>query len=317
MPSLSVDGATLHYRDTGPRSAPIIIFGHGLLLSADIFRRSMSALERSYRCVAIDWRGHGGSRSLGDFSAQTFTDDLIKLLDVIDDPRARRLRGDAAPAIHYVGHGVGAYAVIPLAAARPDLFRSLTLIGASARAEHPDQAHSFLKLACRYRHHLGSKSVTSHVEELLFSPAALVDKTNRRALTRWREQARQVPRGELRASVRAVADRPGVQVEASNIQTPTQIIAGTLDAVVAAREAVHLTELVKGSRLHWISGCGHVPMMDQPARLTRLIQSFCWQADHLATWDGQSTKPLAVPLPTRTPSGRSTVSRRHGSSRAR
>jgi 3-oxoadipate enol-lactonase len=67
VPTLTVDGATVAYSDTGvPDGRPdaqTVVFGHGLLFSGWMFAAQIEALRSEYRCVAIDWRGQGQSHS--------------------------------------------------------------------------------------------------------------------------------------------------------------------------------------------------------------------------------------------------------------
>jgi pimeloyl-ACP methyl ester carboxylesterase len=45
----------------------MVVFGHGLLAGREMFRPQIDALKHRYRCVSVDWPGHGdtGFRSDG------------------------------------------------------------------------------------------------------------------------------------------------------------------------------------------------------------------------------------------------------------
>ena len=61
------DGTQIFYKDWGPRSARPIVFHHGWPLSADDWDAQMLFfLERGYRVVALDRRGHGRSSQASD-----------------------------------------------------------------------------------------------------------------------------------------------------------------------------------------------------------------------------------------------------------
>src|SRR5690606_19308282 len=61
------DGARIYYKDWGPRDARPIVFHHGWPLTADDWDAQMLFfLERGYRVVAHDRRGHGRSSQVGD-----------------------------------------------------------------------------------------------------------------------------------------------------------------------------------------------------------------------------------------------------------
>ena len=56
------DGATIFYKDWGPKDAQPIVFHHGWPLSADDWDTQMLFfLANGYRVVAHDRRGHGRS----------------------------------------------------------------------------------------------------------------------------------------------------------------------------------------------------------------------------------------------------------------
>jgi len=101
MPTFTCEGATIHYTDTGPPAgrpgASTVFFGHGLLFSGWMFRPQIAALQSQYRCVAIDWRGQGGSPACSDgYGMDTLTEDAVALIGLLK----------VAP-VHYVGLSMG------------------------------------------------------------------------------------------------------------------------------------------------------------------------------------------------------------------
>src|SRR5512132_2320153 len=61
------DGTQIYFKDWGPRNAQPIVFHHGWPLSADDWDTQMLYfLERGYRVVAHDRRGHGRSSQVSD-----------------------------------------------------------------------------------------------------------------------------------------------------------------------------------------------------------------------------------------------------------
>jgi len=56
MPHIDVNGASIHYTDTGS-GAETIVFSHGLLFSGAIFEQQIAHLKDRYRCIAYDHRG--------------------------------------------------------------------------------------------------------------------------------------------------------------------------------------------------------------------------------------------------------------------
>jgi pimeloyl-ACP methyl ester carboxylesterase len=113
-----IDGRDVRYIETG--AGPVVIFAAGLGISADFYRPNMAALANAgFRAIAPDLPGFGQTRCrvLGSSIAQ-LADHLAQFADALD----------IAPA-SWIGHSIGAQAVVHLAARRPDLARAAVLAG--------------------------------------------------------------------------------------------------------------------------------------------------------------------------------------------
>jgi 3-oxoadipate enol-lactonase len=73
----------------------------------------------------------------------------------------------------------------------------------------------------------------------------------------------------------AMRDRAGSEsLLASLADIPTLVMVGELDALTPPEQAKALVEMVPGARLEVISGAGHLPPMEQPEEVTRLLREF-------------------------------------------
>ncbi|MTH59361.1 alpha/beta fold hydrolase [Paracoccus litorisediminis] len=116
------DGTEIFYKDWGPREAQAIVFHHGWPLSSDDWdSQMMFFLDKGFRVIAHDRRGHG--RSTQTFTGNemdTYAADVAALTDQLD------LKG----AIH-VGHSTGGGEVARyVARAKPGRVAKAVLIGA-------------------------------------------------------------------------------------------------------------------------------------------------------------------------------------------
>ncbi len=99
MPTVTTrDGTDIYYKDWGPRDAQPIVFHHGWPLSADDWDTQMLYfLDKGYRVIAHDRRGHGRSAQVSDgHDMDHYAADAAAVVEHLD------LRN----AIH-VGHSTG------------------------------------------------------------------------------------------------------------------------------------------------------------------------------------------------------------------
>jgi non-heme chloroperoxidase len=116
------DGTTIFYKDWGPRDAQPIVFHHGWPLSSDDWDNQMLYfLEKGYRVIAHDRRGHGRSDQTDTGNEMdTYANDVVELARALD------LRN----AVH-IGHSTGGGEVARYAArAEQGRIAKAVLIGA-------------------------------------------------------------------------------------------------------------------------------------------------------------------------------------------
>lgn len=92
------DGTEIYYKDWGPKDAQPIVFHHGWPLSADDWdAQMMYFLDKGYRVIAHDRRGHGRStQTWTGNEMDTYAADVVALTDALDLKNA----------IH-IGHSTG------------------------------------------------------------------------------------------------------------------------------------------------------------------------------------------------------------------
>jgi non-heme chloroperoxidase len=92
------DGTEIFYKDWGPRDAQVLVFHHGWPLSADDWDAQMLFfLDKGYRVIAHDRRGHGRSTQTATGNEMdTYAADVIELAAALDLKNA----------IH-IGHSTG------------------------------------------------------------------------------------------------------------------------------------------------------------------------------------------------------------------
>ena len=120
------DGATIFYKDWGPRNAQPIVFHHGWPLSADDWDTQMLYfLGKGYRVVAHDRRGHGRSSQVSDgHDMDHYAADAAAVaahLDLRDAIHIGHSTGGGEATRYVAQHGKGRVAKLVLIGAVPPL----------------------------------------------------------------------------------------------------------------------------------------------------------------------------------------------------
>src|SRR5689334_11770802 len=116
---VTIGGAMLHVRDTpgtGPSAEPAV-YVHGLGGSSQNFTDVAGLLADRFDAQAVDLPGFGYSDPSPRYSIPAFAATLTNYLD-----------HDGRGPVHLVGNSLGGSIAVRVAALRPDLVRSLTLI---------------------------------------------------------------------------------------------------------------------------------------------------------------------------------------------
>ncbi len=118
----TADGTEIFYKDWGSKDAPPIVFHHGWPLSADDWdNQMMFFLEKGFRVIARDRRGHGRSTQTDTGNEMdTYAADVAELAEKLDLKNA----------IH-VGHSTGGGEVVHyVARSKPGRVSKAVIIGA-------------------------------------------------------------------------------------------------------------------------------------------------------------------------------------------
>lgn len=127
MPTITTrDGVEIFFKDWGPRDGRTIVFHHGWPLSADDWDAQMLFfVQKGYRVVAHDRRGHGRSSQVGDghdmdhYAADVAA--VVEHLNLRDAVHVGHSTG-GGEALHYTArHGQGRVAKLVLIGAVPPL----------------------------------------------------------------------------------------------------------------------------------------------------------------------------------------------------
>ncbi|MEK6611647.1 MAG: alpha/beta fold hydrolase [Gemmatimonadota bacterium] len=262
MPHFTSNGVSFFYEDTGG-PGPAIVFSHGLMMSSRMWRAQIDAFRERYRCIAYDHRGQGQSSDPGGRShdMETCYRDAVAVIEGLD-----------ARPCHFVGLSMGGFIGMRLAARRPDLLYSLSLLETSAEPEAPENVPRYRKLAW-VAQWLGTRFVVDRVMPILFGRTFMADPKMAAVRESWRTEIASCPRTIVRA-VRGVIERAGVMDEVASVRLPTLVVVGDEDVATPPPKARRIQQLVSGARLARIAAAGHSSPVEQPAEVTQVLSDF-------------------------------------------
>ena len=259
---LEVNGVSLHVEDTGG-DLPAIVFSHGLLLSSRLFDAQVEALRGRYRCVAYDHRGQGQSEVPPDRSIG---------MDTVASDAAALVTALRISPCHFVGLSMGGFVGLRLAARRPELLRSLTLLETSAGPEPRENLgrYRLLNLVTRT---IGPPAVAGRIMSVLFGRSFLADPARAGEREVWKDRVAKNRRDIWRA-VNGVLERDGVEAELARIHLPTLVVVGEEDVATVPAKAERIAAGISGARLVRIPRAGHSSPVEEPTAVTGLLQEF-------------------------------------------
>ena len=260
MPTVKVNGVELFYKETG-RGPQTIVFSHGLLMDHTMFEAQRAAFEGRYRVIAYDHRGQGQSQDTGGGQdMETLTTDAANLI----------LALDAAPC-HFAGLSMGGFIGLRLAARRPALLGTLTLMNTGAdREPWPSRLrYGFLAQLVRL---VGPSPFAGVAVKALFGETTRQSAQRRPMLDEWTAKLRKRPRNVAEALLGVTERREVTTEELRSIQCPTLIIAGEEDTSRPPSDSERMATFIPGAQLVRITGAGHSSALEAPEAVVAAMQ---------------------------------------------
>ncbi len=258
MPRLTVDGIELHYEERG--AGPPIVFSHGLLWSRRMFAAQLDALSARFRCIAYDHRGQGESASSpAAYDMERLTDDAAALIEKLG----------AAPC-HFVGLSMGGFVGLRLAARRPALLRSLTLVESAADGE-PWLNGPKYRVMEWFARRFGFGPLVPLVMRIMFGRTFLGDPARAALRAKMAAELGALDVDRVHAALEAVIRRRPVLDEVARLGLPVQLIHGEEDRAITPARARRTATAVPGCRLVMVPRAGHTSSVEEPEAVTRAI----------------------------------------------
>jgi len=259
--TVDVSGRPIRYLQRGEAQnreggEPIVlIHGFGGDLNNWLFNHE--ALSQDRAVYALDLPGHGGSsKDVGDGTLASLAAAVAGFAD-----------GLGLSNMHLVGHSLGGAVAVELAASRPDLSGSVTLLATAGLSPEINTGYVDGFISSDRR-----RALKPFLEQLFADPSLvtrqLVDDVLKfKRLDGVDGALRSVAAGMIGDGKQAVSLRDRL----AGLTTPVQLIWGTDDAIIPAS---HADGLPDGVAVHRIDGVGHMAMMEAASEVNRAIASF-------------------------------------------
>ena len=260
MATISKPESGLFYTDSGQGAVCLLIAGFNADHSC--WQPVLDALQLTRRVIAFDHRGIGKSAASAAFGWQTLVADVLALLDQLDIDRAQ-----------FVGHSMGAKIALEIAAHHPDRVDRLLLMNPQAQPiDFP--LTDVLKIA-------GELAALGVPNDLILRNAGLWGYGSgfcRSGLPYKQELAHSARVGATLSAEGFEAQRQLLLTDQSDllsrIQAPTLVVTGSDDRLLLPKQAEFIAQKIADARFQVIDHCAHIPQLDQPAELIRIMQAF-------------------------------------------
>lgn len=249
------DGVQIYYKDWGPKDAQPIVFHHGWPLSSDDWDAQMLYfVEKGYRVVAHDRRGHGRSTQVSDgHDMAHYAADVAAVIDHLDLKKTIHIGhstggGEAVAYVANQGKGRAAK-LIMLASVPPIMVKSASNPGGTPIEVFDDFRAQLAANRAKFY-----VAVASGPFYGFNRPGATVDQA---VVDNWWRQGMMGGAKPHYDGIKAFSETDFTE-DLKKIDIPTLIMQGSDDQVVPIDDASKLSaKLVKGSELKIYDGYPH------------------------------------------------------------
>ena len=252
-----INGTHIHYSQSGPKDAPVLVFSNSLGTDLRIWDDVVAALSERFNIVTYDKRGHGLS-GIGDapYDIALHANDLIGLLDHLGLGK-----------VIICGLSVGGLIAQKVTQLQPERVRGLILCDTAPKLGDYNGWNTRIEAIKAD----GIDVLGDAIMERWLSPMFRKDRPLETAM--YRDMlVRTTEAGYIGT---CVALRDGdLREAAGKIAVPTLCICGSDDLATPPDVVREMATMIPNAEFELIDGVGHLPCIETPELLTRLIDRF-------------------------------------------
>jgi 3-oxoadipate enol-lactonase len=251
-----INGIHLHYRRTGSREAPMVVFANSLGTDLRIWDGVLDHLGSRIQSLCYDKRGHGLSDAPpAPYTIEDHASDLVELM-----------AHEGIQKAVICGISVGGMIALGLAARRPKAINGLILCDTAHKIGTEELWNERIELVRRH----GIEKLADAVLERWFSGD--YRQTKPAEVAAWRNLLVRTPVEGYVGTCAALRDADLTQA-ARQLSVPAYCLVGSEDGATTPDLVRSMCDLIPGSRFQVIEGAGHLPCIEAPQEIASLISS--------------------------------------------
>lgn len=252
-----LNGTHLHYADRGRQDGPVLVFSNSLGTDHRIWDDVVASLSGDYRLITYDKRGHGLS-GVGDqpYSIDLHARDLLALLDHLQIDQ-----------VVICGLSVGGLIAQHIAAIAPGRVRGLILCDTAPKIG--DAAGWNARIDAIEKG--GMAAIGDAVIARWLSDDYRQTKIAMTAL--YHTMLVRCPVAGYGGTCGAIRDAD-LTATSAKLDMPVLCVAGSVDLSTPPDLVRKMAEIIPNAGFALITGVGHLPPVEAPDQLSRLIDSF-------------------------------------------
>jgi 3-oxoadipate enol-lactonase len=249
----------LNWVQTGADHAETVVLIHPVGYDLTYWDRQIECLQGDYNVVAFDLPGHG--RSPGEPQDWTFDKAAAMVADLIG--------GVSIKPVHLVGISFGGMIAQATVLARPDLIRSLTLIGTACT--FPEETRKGMRARAQAVRTGGMAAVLVSSLERWFTPKTrmrrpdIVDRVSKTILA---------DDPAIHAAIWEMISDFDVHDRLVEVACPSLVIVGERDPSTPPAMASVLINAIRGAKMVVIPDASHIVTVEDPTAVNIALQAF-------------------------------------------
>jgi len=266
-----IDNQPLYYLDEG--HGPVVIFCHGLLTTSQMWRPQIDQLSSQYRCIAIDFWGHGQTKTIPE-TTQNLQDVAQQVLALMD-----RLNIHSAAII---GHGSGGAIAAELILHAPTRIHGLVMLNSFLGFEPQVNCVKYQKLMTQIANQqaisldlaqtISGLFFSKDIEQLLIQDPSLSAAVEQFTAGLTAFSSAQIT-ALLKFATMAIFKRDTLEF-VELLTLPTLVVVGVRGYLRTALESYLMHDAIDGSQLLPIEQAGHLVNIETPAIVNKYLLDF-------------------------------------------